>query len=548
MEALVKSIDLERSELRYIFYTFDQESLIDDFRKLGFTVLVYTDTPITRTLYFGSRMGLKPGISIKARSYTAQMLGTIWKLDGKTKFNFLEIKASADKNDGSLHGFLNNGTGERLGWENNPESANPRQVFVHVQRAAEGGVLKDFTFKSKNRIQEPTPFLEQQVEPVTKGITLHDIITLLCETSDLDENLSPHLRDVLNDKIRPILFDTLDPAVATQYARIHLVPEGDTISPKIRITIDPGVQYYDPFFEDQDAFIDNNNIIAEYMTREQFSRLEFKVDPVFHKEKKEMNEAITNILVKYGALATVSKKWTGITLAGERFIQKQDIWKEPLKAEYSGFFPVHQSWFSYGNMPEVFVNFIKKSKRYQPYSINPRIIVKNETIVTGTVATPYPSLVVAVEGPKITYSVPPKSYPVVRRGEKPDFFITKRPSQPVRTVFVSSKSDLDKALHPGINIQGNIYYRSYGLLVVNKNNNKVFKLTIERKVEDKESTEETVFYCKLRYIGTRAQLAETSEQDIFDEMLLFYKEFSPDLALDVDYFLSKHGFEMKPSA
>ncbi len=544
MDRLTKSIDFERSELRYIFYTYDQESVIEDFRKLGFTELVYKDTPITRTLYFGSRLGLKPGLSIKARVYTSQMLGNIWKLDGDTKFNFLEIKASTDKGDDSLHGFLNDGFAERLPVESRLEPANPRQLFVHIQRAAEDGVLKDFTLKTKNRIQASALITEQETKPVAKDISLHDIITLLCETSDLDRELSQRLRDVLNDKIRPILFDTLDPAVVTQYSRIHLVPTDEAISSKIRITIDPGVQYYDPSFENKDDFIENNSIIAEYMTREQFSRLEFKVDQAFLNAETRMNEAIKNILVKYGALATVSKKWTGITLAGERFIQKREIWKEPLNATYSGFFPVHKSWFSYGNVPEVFVNFVKKSKTFQPYSLNPRIIVKNETIVTGHVGVPFPSLVITVEGPNITYSLPPKSYPVVLRRDKPEFFILEQSIQPVRSVLVSSKSDLDKVLHPSIHIQGNTYYRSYGLLVMNKNTNRVFKLTIERKVEDKETTETTEFYCKMRYLGTRAYLTKTSEQDIFNELLLFYEEFSPDLALDVDNFLSKHGFRM----
>jgi hypothetical protein len=495
-------------------------------------------------------MGLKPGVSIKARIYTHDMLDNIWRMDADTKFNFLEIKASIDNADDSLHGFLNDGSETSLTKETVTPMETANQLIFRIQRAAEDGLLGDFTYKTKSRLQklEENTGVTESSTSITEDISLHDIITLLCETSDLDTSLSPVLKQELNDQIRPFLYDTLDPAVLTQYARIHMIPVDLDIKDKVRITLDPGVEYYDVNFVDPTNFIDNNTIIAEYMTREPFSRLEFKVDPGLFLERQDLAEAIKQMLVDYGAIATVSKKWTGITLASERYIQKCAIWKEPMGIQISGFFPVHDSWFSYGNVPEIFTKLVRKSKNFNPFSDPSRILVKNENVVTGYLGVPNPSLIVTIEGPHVKYSLPSKSYPVVLSRGQPEFFILEEFVSPVRSVIVSSKSELDAVLHPSIKIQGNSYFRSYGLLVLNRSSDRVFKLTIERKTEvDEKSLEQSEFYCKLRYIGTQDHLFKTNEQDIYRELLLFYNEFSPVLAASVDKFLTSHGlyFELE---
>ncbi|MBD3230948.1 MAG: hypothetical protein GF329_22405 [Candidatus Lokiarchaeota archaeon] len=74
-------IDLERSELRYIFYARDQASLIQDIIDLGFKQLYFHGTPITQTIYFGSNRGLRPGLSIKARRYSAKKAQNVWDID-----------------------------------------------------------------------------------------------------------------------------------------------------------------------------------------------------------------------------------------------------------------------------------------------------------------------------------------------------------------------------------------------------------------------------------------------------------------------------------
>jgi len=152
-------------------------------------------------------------------------------------------------------------------------------------------------------------------------LTLSEIVTLLCVPTILDERLSSDLRKLLNSQIRTLHQKTLVPYLMTQYSRIHLVPEDSNLKSTIRITIDPGVEYYTLDFLNSENFLEHPDIIGGYLDRERFCRLEFKVDSEIIKKEKSLDSQIREILRKYGCLAFISKKWRGTTLVSEYYIQ-----------------------------------------------------------------------------------------------------------------------------------------------------------------------------------------------------------------------------------
>jgi hypothetical protein len=528
------SIDFERSEYRYIFYAHDQNELIQDFVDLGFKTLIYENSPITKTIYFGSRKGLKPGLSIKGRIYSDSQMDNIWQIGPDTIFNLLEIKSTIKEDETFLYGFMAEDEKRRSLVSDEEIVDAPTDVIYRIQKASEGRLLIDSTLKTKSRLRGDSFDLEN----VENNLTLTEIITLLTKPSELDAKLSSEVCDLLDRKIRPIYHRSLIPYVLTQYKRIHLIPTKDKWKDIIRITIDPGVDYYEIIIDNPKTFLKEPVATAEYISREKFCRLEFKIDPISIKKTKDLDNTIGKIIRKYQCIGYISKKWSGVTLVSERHIEKQAFWREAFGKSISGFFPVDTSWFSYGSVTEGLLQLIKKSRSFRTYEKEPRVLVKNENFVQGFLGVPSPSLIVTVEGPHITYNLPPTSYPVKLTKKLPEYYIVEESINPVRSNIISTRSQLEDILHPSIEIEGYSFFRSYGFLVEALKSNRVYKLTIERKtsvqelasetqVESKELKQKTEIYCKMRYIGTEDRLYKVDEQSIFNELEAFYDEFSP---------------------
>ncbi|MEL0163769.1 MAG: VTC domain-containing protein [Candidatus Heimdallarchaeota archaeon] len=521
-ESKSEGINLERSELRYVFFSYDQESLIDDFLKLGFEKQIYQETPVTRTIYFGSVSGLERGMSLKARVYSHENVKNLWNISSDTEFQLLEIKSTLS--DEEMSGLENLKSINKFGLiiNENPEAAG-NNIF-RIQKASEDGLLRDSTMKLKSRLSKKDIKAERSISK----LTLDEIITVLTTKSELDERLSENVLKLLNETVRPKYKKKLVPLVVTQYERIHLIPKNEDWRKYIRITIDPGVDYFNPILEPGIKFTKSRNLKAEFMKREKFSRLEFKIDSQKLSLMKDLEFSISNLLQKYGCLATISKKWTGITEISEYYIKKQALWREPLGTQISGYFPVDITWYANGFNDYEFEDIVKKSNAFEIFSEKkPRTLVKNENYVEGYLGVPIPSLIVNIEGPEIKYLLPPKSYPVkITRGE-PDFYIIEDYVKAVRSTIVASKYELDDFLHPSIEVENNNFLRSYGFLVKAVESKRIYKLTIEQKVEVKSGRAPiSEFYCKMRYLGTQERLYQKNKNAIFGDLQLFYNEFA----------------------
>jgi len=524
-KSISPSINLERSELRYIFYQYDQPDLIDDLLDIGFKEEIFYNSPFTKTMYFGSKIGLKPGLSVKARRYDALPEENIFNIGKNDIFNILEIKSTVEQDDFFFHGLLDmDGHSEihqkLINGGSFPVSGN---MIVEVQRASEDGLLRDSTLKTKSRIKKT----DLSREKIQSELTLKEIITLLCCTSDLDNNLSQKLKTILNNRIRPLFYNNLFPYVMTQYRRHHFLPIKEEWEDLIRITIDPGVEYYDLQFKDPHNYLNNPELRGEYLKREKFCRLEIKIDPSIINKELEFKRKLSNLLRKYGCLAHISKKWSGSTLVSERYIERQVFWKEPFGTTISGFFPIDPNWFSYGEITESLFKIIEQSESFDTFEKDPRILVKNRNFITGHLGVPVPSLIVTIEGNKITYKAPAEGNIVKLIKNQPEFYIMEENLIPIRSTIISSKEELDNIFHPSVEIEGYTFFRSYGFLTMNNNSNRVYKLTIERKTELKDKQPRSKIYCKLRYLGNEVGLSPINKNDIYEELQVFYNEFFP---------------------
>jgi hypothetical protein len=531
------SINLERSEYRYIFYAHDQTELIRDFIDLGFKVVEYKDSPITKTIYFGSKKGLKPGLSIKGRIYSPSKTENIWYIDSSTVFNLLEIKSTINQEEAFQFGIMDDLAQESLISKSKTKNF-PSDVIFQIQKASEGRLLFDSSIKSKSRLRKED--LTTIGKNPQENLLQEEVIEILTKSGTYDDHLSENVLELLNKKIRPLYYNSIIPYVMTQYSRKHLIPTNDEWEDIIRITIDPGVDFYEVILDDPDNYIKNQQARIEYLSREHFSRLEFKINPQSIKRVKDLDRTIGNIIRKYRCIGYISKKWSGVTSVSERHIEKQAFWREPLYKNISGFFPVDSSWFSYGSVTEGLLQLIKNSESFTTFEKNPRVLVKNQNFVQGYLGMPSPSLIVTVEGPIITYNLPPTSYPIKLTANKPEFYIMEEFVHPVRSTTISSRSQLDKFLHSSIEIEGYSFFRSYGFLVTSTQSDRVYKLTIERKTAVKEALDyqsdenrmlrESKIYCKMRYVGTKNRLYKINEQRIYDELEKFYDEFSPQMS------------------
>ena len=151
-ESKSEGINLERSELRYVFFSYDQKSLIDDFLKLGFEKQIYQETPVTRTIYFGSVSGLERGMSLKARVYSHENVKNLWNISSDTEFQLLEIKSTLS--DEEMSGLENLKSINKFGLiiNENPEAAG-NNIF-RIQKAGEDGLLRErFNYEIKIKIE-----------------------------------------------------------------------------------------------------------------------------------------------------------------------------------------------------------------------------------------------------------------------------------------------------------------------------------------------------------------------------------------------------------
>ena len=519
-KSISPSINLERSELRYIFYPYDQPDLINDLLDIGFKEKIFYNSPFTKTIYFGSKIGLKPGLSVKARRYDALPEENIFNIDKNDVFNILEIKSTIEQDDFFFHGLLNvEGYSEiRQNLINGNNFQIPSNMIIEVQRASENGLLRDSTLKTKSRIKKT----DLTREKLQSELSLKEIITLISSSSELDTHLSQKLKTILNNRIRPLFYNNLFPYVMTQYRRHHFLPTRESWEDLIRITIDPGVEYYDIRFKNSYDYLKNPHLIGEYLKREKFCRLEIKIDPSIINKEVEFKRKLSSLLKKYGCLAYISKKWSGSTLVSERHIERQTFWKEPLGMTISGFFPIDPNWFSYGEIAESLYKIIDQSKSFSTFEEEPRILIKNRNFITGYLGVPVPSLIITIEGNKVIFKHPSEGHIV-----KNEFYIMEENVIPIRRTLISSKKELDNILHPSTEIEGYTFFRSYGFLCINIDSDRVYKLTIERKTDLKNKEPRSKIYCKLRYLGNEVGLIPINKNDIYKELQTFYKEFFP---------------------
>ena len=301
------AIDLERSELRYVFYSRDEKSLVEEFEKLGFIRKIYEDTPITRTIYFSGVNGLEPGLSIKARVYAKVRSNNIWHVDGDTLFNLLEIKTTVSQDE-----MINNDFNEESssGLIDYISVKQDKDIIFRIQKASEDGILHESSLKSKNRLDR---WLDESSIHLTPYLKYSEIVTILSRETELDKRLSPTLVQLLNEKIRGK--EILVPYVMTQYNRIHLVHKDTELSDYIRVTIDPGVEYFRVLLVDSDAYPNQVSSIAEYLMKERFYRLEFKLDITnLQKINNNLLFLISEIVANFKAVAYLIKKLIGATL------------------------------------------------------------------------------------------------------------------------------------------------------------------------------------------------------------------------------------------
>ena len=253
------AIDLERSELRYVFYARDEKSLIEEFEKLDFKQKIYEDSPITRTIYFSGVNGLEPGLSVKARLYAKVRANNIWHITNDTVFNLLEIKTTVSQGDIDNNDFIDESSSGLIDYISVKKD---KDIVFRIQKASEDGILHESSLKSKSRLEG---WLDETEIDTHKSpyLKYSEIVTILSRETELDKRLSPTLVKLLNEKIRGK--EILVPYVMTQYNRIHLVHNDSDLSDYIRVTIDPGVEYFRLFLINPVNYPNDSSSIAEYL-------------------------------------------------------------------------------------------------------------------------------------------------------------------------------------------------------------------------------------------------------------------------------------------
>ncbi|MFW9903817.1 MAG: hypothetical protein ACFFFH_05755 [Candidatus Thorarchaeota archaeon] len=186
-----KSIEFERSETLYLFFSYDQEDLIQEFGRIGLTLKTYEDTPVTRTLYLGATVGMRPGVSIKVRSYSPDWAKNTYPITPDSEFDLLEIKLTTGQAtiSPSLLDSQEEGSDLVLPFQRNLDDALlKRRPRIKRKSRLMKAKNPSFPFKGKN----------------SDKITFNQVIQVLSGSSELDEFLNLDLLDTLNGKVRPL--------------------------------------------------------------------------------------------------------------------------------------------------------------------------------------------------------------------------------------------------------------------------------------------------------------------------------------------------------
>ncbi|MFX0209989.1 MAG: hypothetical protein ACFFDT_28670, partial [Candidatus Hodarchaeota archaeon] len=296
-----KSIEFERSETLYLFFSYDQEDLIQEFGRIGLTPKMYMETPVTRTLYLGATVGMRPGVSIKVRSYSPDWAKNVYHITPDSEFDLLEIKLTTGQ--ATISPSLLDAQEEGS------------DLIFSFQRN-----LDDALLKRRPRLKRKSRLMKTKNPSFPFGgkngnkITFKQVIQVLAGSSELDEFLNPKLLNNLNGKVRPLYGKTILPYIVTQYGRIHFVPQEDAGEWKdvVRVTIDPGCEFYNLVQKDPETFVDKPEMIAEFLMKEKHSRLELKIDPTALEQYPQFKNDLKAIFKKYGVMNSISKKWTGL--------------------------------------------------------------------------------------------------------------------------------------------------------------------------------------------------------------------------------------------
>ncbi len=519
-----KSIEFERSETLYLFFSYDQDDLIQEFGRIGLTPKTYDDTPVTRTLYIGATVGMRPGLSIKARSYSPDWAKNVYHVKPGSEFDLLEIKLTTGQTiiSSSL-------------LDTQDESGD---LVFSFQRSLDDAILKRRPrLKRKSRLMKAKnpdfPFEGKK----SNKITFKQVIQVLSDSSELDEFLNPKLLNNLNGKVRPLYGKTILPYIVTQYGRIHFIPQEDAGEWKdvVRVTIDPGVEFFNLVQKDPDTFVDKPEMIAESLMKEKHSRLELKIDPTALEEYPKFKNDLKAIFKKYGLMNSISKKWTGLNLTTNLYLDQQNLWCE--RDNIYCTFPVHRSWYRFGSPRLIFSKLIKPSENFVPYTEDLKVLIKNIHSVDAVPRSSDLELYVSLQASRLIFNLPPEIQVYKDEDSKPMFSVIQE-KKPIRDIQLYSKKQLVEITEElPMDVIGHSYYRSFGGLICSKNTNRIYKFSIERKRTMIDQQLKAKFYCKLRYLGSKAKLLQDNKEEIISDFTALHQNFKEPFSQPIELYL-----------
>jgi hypothetical protein len=520
---MAKSIEFERSETLYLFFSYDQEDLIQEFGRIGLTPKMYEDTPVTRTLYLGATVGMKPGVSIKARSYSPDWAKNVYHVKPDSEFDLLEIKLTTGQ--ASIPSSL-------LDSHNGSDD-----IVFSFQRSLDDALLKRRPrLKKKSRLMKAkNPSFPFEGKNANK-LTFKQIIQVLSSSSEIDEYINPRLLNNLNGKVRPLYGKTILPHIVTQYGRIHFIPQEDAKEWKdiVRITIDPGVEFFNLVQKDPTNFIDKPEMIAEFLIKEKHSRLELKIDPTGLERYPKLKNDLKATFKKYGVMNSISKKWTGLNLTTNHYLAQQNLWCE--RDNFYCTFPVHRSWYRFGSPRLIFSKLIKPSENFMPYTDDLKVLIKNVHSVDAVTRSSDHEFHVSLQASRLVFNLPPNIQPYLDKDSKTMFEVIQE-KKPVRDTQIYSKKQLEEIIKElPMTVIGHSYYRSYGGLIWSKSTQRIYKFSIERKRTMIDRQLKTKFYCKLRYLGSKSRLLQDNKEEIISDFTDFYNNFKDTFSQSIEVF------------
>ena len=518
-----KSIEFERSETLYLFFSYDQEDLIQEFGRIGLTPKTYDETPVTRTLYLGAAVGMRPGVSIKVRSYSPDWAKNVYHITPDSEFDLLEIKLT---------------TGQAT---ISPSLLDPQEeggdLVFSFQRN-----LDDALLKRRPRLKRKSRLMKAKNPNFPFGgkngnkITFKQVVQVLAGSSELDEFLNPKLLNNLNGNVRPLYGKTILPYIVTQYGRIHFIPQEDAGEWKdvVRVTIDPGCEFYTLIQKDPETFVDKPEMIAEFLMKEKHSRLELKIDPTALEQYPQFKNDLKAIFKKYGVMNSISKKWTGLNATTDHYIAQQNLWCE--RENIYCTFPVHRSWYRFGSPRLIFSKLINPSKDFAQYTNDLKVLIKNVHSVDAVTHADQ-DFHVSLQASRLTFDLPPEIHPYEDMDAKLMFNVVKE-KKPVREIQIYSKKQFEEITKEfPMEVIGHSYHRSWGGLICSNNTNRIYNFSIERKRTMVDRQLKAKFYCILRYLGSKSRLLQDNEEEIVSDFKAFYDQFGDPFSQAIEDYL-----------